>query len=341
MISLEIKELILRNPWTTARNTAHTKQNVFVKLEKAGYVGYGEAAPNIRYEETPEKTFQQIKDVGNIFVEQDLRCYMKIKEVLDEKITDQSCAKAALDMALMDWIGKTLKIPLYQLWGLDPSRVPVTSFSIGIDTAESIRQKVEDASQYPILKIKIGTDRDEQIVNTVRSATEKPLRVDANEGWKSKEIAVKKIEWLVKQGIELVEQPLPAEMLEETAWLRERCEIPIIADEAVKCSGDILRLSGVYDGINIKLMKAGGLLEAYNMIHIARALDLKIMLGCMIESSLGISAAAQLAPLADYTDLDGHLLITNDPFRGITVDAGKLILKDKPGIGAEGIYKRF
>jgi L-alanine-DL-glutamate epimerase-like enolase superfamily enzyme len=336
MITAEIKELILKHPWTTARNTAHTKQNVFVKLEKEGFVGYGEAAPNIRYGETTEKTFHQIKHVGNILVEQDLRYYMKIKAVLDDLITNQSCAKAALDMALMDWLGKTLGIPIYQLWGLEPARVPVTSFSIGIDTPESIRQKVEDAFKYPILKIKVGTDRDEQIVNTVRSISDKPLRVDANEGWKSKETAIKKIEWLVKQGVDLVEQPLPAEMLEETAWLRERCEVPIIADEAVKCSDDILRLSGVYDGINIKLMKAGGILEAYNMIHIARALDLKIMLGCMIESSLGISAAAQLAPLADYADLDGHLLITNDPFRGITVDAGKLILGTNPGLGVEG-----
>jgi L-alanine-DL-glutamate epimerase-like enolase superfamily enzyme len=338
MLTIKTKELILKHPWATARNTANTKQNIFVKLEKDGYSGYGEAAPNIRYGETAELTARRIKQASNIFEKYDLCYYMNIKEALDNRITDQSCAKAALDTALMDWIGKSLGIPLYKLWGLNPSDAPATSFSIGIDTPEIIKQKVREAEAYPILKIKVGTDGDEEIIKTVRTVTDKPIRVDANEGWKSKELAIKNIQWLISQGVEFIEQPMPAEMLEETAWLREQVEIPIIADEAVKSSSDIPKLAQAYDGINIKLMKSGGLLEALRMIQMAKALRMKIMLGCMIESSVAISAAAQLAPYVDYADLDGNLLIRNDPFTGVTVKDGHLIYTEKPGLGVEGDF---
>jgi L-alanine-DL-glutamate epimerase-like enolase superfamily enzyme len=268
----------------------------------------------------------------------DLYHYLDLKETLDAQITDQSCARAALDMAIMDWVAKSLGVPLYRLWGINPLEMPYTSFSIGIDNPETIRQKVIEAEPYPILKIKVGTENDEKIISAVRRITDKPLRVDANEGWKSKEQAIKKIEWLTKQGVELVEQPLPTEMLDETAWLRERLEIPLIADEAVKTAQDIPGLRGIYDGINIKLMKSGGLVEAHKMILVARAFSLKVMLGCMIETSLAISAAAQLAPLADYADLDGNLLISNDPFSGAEVSDGKLKVADKPGLGVVGDF---
>ena len=193
--------------------------------------------------------------------------------------------------------------------------------------------KVKEAVDFPVLKIKVGRDNDEALLAAVREVTDRPLRVDANEGWRDKEVAIRKIRWLQGLGVELIEQPLPAAMIEETAWLRQRADIPIIADEAVKCAGDIPGLAGAYDGINIKLMKAGGIQEAIHMIHVARALGLKVMLGCMIESSLGISAAAHLTPLVDYADLDGNLLISNDPFLGATVEHGKLILNDRPGLG--------
>ncbi len=195
---------------------------------------------------------------------------------------------------------------------------------------------MREADAFPVLKIKVGLKTDEETLEAVRSATKKPLRVDANEGWKDKEEAVRKINWLESQGVEFVEQPMPAAMLEETRWVRSRVHIPIIADEACLHPGDIPRLANSFDGVNIKLMKCGGMLEAFRMIQIARSLGLKTMLGCMIESSIGVSAAAQLSPLVDYADLDGNLLIANDPYRGVRVEKGKLILPDRPGLGLRG-----
>jgi L-alanine-DL-glutamate epimerase-like enolase superfamily enzyme len=188
------------------------------------------------------------------------------------------------------------------------------------------------------LKIKVGKENDEEIIGAVRSVTDKPIRVDANEGWKSKEEALEKIQWLKSQGVEFIEQPMPSDMLEETAWLRERVDMPVIADEAVKNASDIPILAKSYDGINIKLMKSGGMLEALRMIQMAKALKMKIMLGCMIESSVAISAAAHLSPYVDYADLDGNLLIRNDPFQGVGVDKGEFVFSDKPGLGVEGEF---
>jgi L-alanine-DL-glutamate epimerase-like enolase superfamily enzyme len=338
MIDVKTKRLELAHTWTISRNSSDYKDNVFVKLESDGIIGYGEAAPNVRFGENAELTTKRISEAKEIFESNSIYHYMKIKDALEHKITDQSCAKAALDIALMDWIGKSFGVPLYKLLGLDPSDAPVTSFSIGIDTSEVIKQKVREAKPYPILKIKVGTERDKEIITTVRSVTNKPIRVDANEGWKSKETALKNIEWLVSQGVEFIEQPMPSSMLEETAWLRERAEIPIIADEAVKSSADIPLLAQAYDGINIKLMKSGGLLEAFRMIQMAKALKLKIMLGCMIESSVAVTAAAHLAPFVDWADLDGNLLISNDPFTGIKVKNGKLVFNNNPGLGVEGEF---
>ncbi len=338
MMEVKTKRLFLKHTWTIARGSSDYKDNVFVRIEKDGIVGIGEAAPNVRYGENATLTTQRIKEAEHIFQQNDFFHYWDIKTELDATITDQSCAKAALDIALMDWVGKALNVPLYRLFGFDTRKAPVTSFSIGIDTVEMIRKKVKEAEPYPILKIKVGTDRDEEIIQAVRSVTNKPIRVDANEGWKSKEEALEKIQWLKDQGVEFIEQPMPATMLAETAWLRERSPMPIIADEAVKTAADIPKLAQAYDGINIKLMKSGGILEALRMIHIAKALGMKIMLGCMIESSVAISAAAHLAPMVDYADLDGNLLISNDPFSGVKVDHGKLVYNDKPGLGVEGAF---
>ena len=338
MIEVKTKRLYLKHTWTIARGSSDFKDNVFVRIEKDGIVGIGEAAPNVRYGESAQLTTRRIREAEPIFQQNNFFHYWDIKEALDAAITDQSCAKAALDIALMDWVGKALNVPLYRLFGFDTAKAPVTSFSIGIDTPEMIRKKVQEAAPYPILKIKVGTDRDEEIIQAVRSVTDKPIRVDANEGWKSKEEALEKIQWLKDQGVEFIEQPMPANMLEETAWLRERSPMPIIADEAVKTAADIPRLARAYDGINIKLMKSGGILEALRMIHIAKALGMKIMLGCMIESSVAISAAAHLAPMVDYADLDGNLLISNDPFTGVKVDHGKFVYNNRPGLGVEGEF---
>jgi L-alanine-DL-glutamate epimerase-like enolase superfamily enzyme len=338
MFEIKTKRLNLKHTWTIARNSSDYKDNVFIRIERDGIFGYGEAAPNVRYGENAETTIQRMNETRKIFESTDWQQYVTIKSELDKTIIDQSCAKCALDIALMDWVGKKLNTPLYRLFGLDKSKTPLTSFSIGIDTPEVIKQKVREAETYPILKIKVGKDNDAEILEAVRSVTDKPLRVDANEGWKTKEVALEKIKWLETLGVELIEQPLPASMTEEMRWLRERVDMPIIADEAVKTAADMPALAGAYDGINIKLMKAGGIQEALAMIYMARALGMKIMMGCMIESSIAITAAAHLSPLIDWADLDGNLLIANDPFKGVEVRDGKLVLNDKPGLGVEGEF---
>ena len=336
MIKASQVRLNLKNAWTISRNSSLFKDNVIVTLEKGGITAYGEAAPNVRYAEDADKTMTEISKAAPLF-DGDLFKFNTLKEMLDERVQGQSCAKAALDMAVMDWVGKSLNVPLYRYFGLDTSQAPPTSYSIGIDTTETIREKVRQAETFPILKVKLGTDNDEEIIKTIRSETAKPLRVDANEGWKDRELAAKRIDFLLKNNVELIEQPLPAGRDDDTAWLKERFDIPLIADESVKTATDIPKLQGVFDGINIKLMKAGGILEALKMVHLAQALEMDIMLGCMIETSVAISAAAQLAPVARWIDLDGNLLIANDPFSGVKVKAGRLIYSAKPGLGVEKI----
>jgi len=333
MQEVKTRRLFLQHTWTISRNSSDYKDNVFVKIEKDGVTGYGEAAPNIRYGEDSEKTTDRINNIKDMVEKFDLWQYSELKDEIFKSITDQNCARCAVDMALMDWVAKKLQVPLYKFWGLDKSKTPLTSFSIGIDTTEVIKQKVREAEKYPVLKIKVGKENDEEILEAVRSVTDKPIRVDANEGWKTKEKALEKIKWLKTMGVEFIEQPMPSDMIKETRWLRDRVDMPIVADEAVKTAADIPKLSEAYDGINIKLMKAGGVQEAMRMIHLAKALDMKIMLGCMIESSVAISAGAHLSPLVDWADLDGNLLIKDDPFTGAKVEKGKLILSDKPGLG--------
>ncbi len=338
MIEIKTKKLQLKNTWTIARNSSDCKENVFVKIERDGIIGIGEAAPNVRYGENAELTAQRIRQVEEILENSDWFHFAEIKKALDGEIKDQSCAKAAVDMAILDWVGKSRKMPLYKLWKLNPANAPITSFSIGIDKPEILKQKIEQAEIYPILKIKVGRNDEKEIISTVRSMTDKPLRIDANEAWQTKEEALEKILWMQTQNIEFIEQPMPADMLDETAWLRERIKIPIVADESVKTAGDIPKLAKAFDGINIKLMKSGGLLEAMKMIELAHSLGMKVMLGCMIESSVAITAAAHLSPCARWADLDGNLLISNDPYEGVKVADGKLILNEKPGLGISGEF---
>ncbi len=327
------KRLKLQDTWTIARCSDDFKDNVFVRLERDGLVGRGEAAPNVRYGESAEKTRAVLEQTQGLFQTSDWLAYVEMRRQWERFTVGQTCAGAALDMALLDWVGQKLDVPLYRLFGLDKGQTPITTFSVGIDTPDVVRRKVTEAADFPVLKIKVGLDNDAEMLAAVRDVTDCPLRVDANEGWRDKHEALEKIHWLTELGVELIEQPMPAAMLEETAWLRQRVTIPIIADEAVKRTTDIPKLATAYDGINIKLMKAGGLQEAMHMIHVARALDMKVMLGCMIASSVAITAAAHLSPLVDYADLDGNLLIANDPFTGVTVNQGRLILPDHSGLG--------
>lgn len=337
-LEYKVKELRLIHTWTIARNSADVKNNVFVRYEKEGTFGIGEAAPNIRYNETTESTIDTIKKAKPLFDKYDPWHFVDLGYAIQQVTEEQTAAKCAMDIALIDWVTKKLRVPLYRYLGLDKAKTPITSFSIGIDKPEVIQQKIREAGQYPILKIKVGKQNDEEIMRAVREVTDKPVRVDANEGWKTKEEALEKIKWLERMNVEFIEQPLSSSMLEETHWLRERVNMPIIADEAVKRTADIPMLAGAYDGINIKLMKSGGIQEALRMIWMARSLGMKIMLGCMIESSCAISAAAHISPLVDWADLDGNLLIANDPFSGVTVKNGKLMLNDRPGLGIAGQF---
>jgi L-alanine-DL-glutamate epimerase-like enolase superfamily enzyme len=338
-----VKRLNLRHTWTIARGSSDFKEYPYLEISQNGVVGRGEAACNIRYQETLESMLETIEKARPLVENADLWRYYDLGNAIQKVCDQQMAAKTAIDMALMDWIAKNLNVPLYRFLGLDKNKTPLTSFSIGIDKPEVMQAKIREAEIYPILKIKAGTPDDEKIMTAVRATTDKPLFVDANEGWKSKEEALEKIHWLAKNNVILLEQPMPAAMHEEQKWLRQRCielgiKLPIIADESVKQAADIPRLAEAYDGINIKLMKAGGIQEALRMITLARCLNLKILLGCMIESSLGITAAAHLSPLVDWADLDGNLLISNDPFSGVKVENGKLILPEGPGLGVTGEF---
>ena len=330
-------KLNLIHPFTIARSTRMHYDSIILILEHNGLTAYGEAVPTLRYNEDAEKVKAALSSID--FESEPFSDSFKIEDI------DSACranrlmtpsAIAAVNIAYWDLQGKLSGQPLYRLWGLDPLKSLVTTFTIGIDEIGVIKQKVKEAEIYPILKVKQGLDNDKELISAIRDLTDKVIRVDANEGWR-KEEALEKIEWLSEQNVEFVEQPIPADKLDDSAWLKERSPLPIVADENCITKEDIPRIAHAFDGINIKLMKCGGPTEALKMIHTARSHGLKIMLGCMCESSVAIGAAAHLSPLADWADLDGNLLLTNDPYRGIDVKDGKLLLPDKPGIGVEPI----
>ncbi|MFN0157190.1 MAG: dipeptide epimerase [Bacteroidota bacterium] len=330
--------LELKHQFTIATSTRSTTPVVLTEIEHDDIIGYGEAS-------LPPYLGETQRSVSEFFAHLNLDKYSSPSD-LEAILTDvdglapgNHAAKAALDIALHDWIGKKVGQSWHGLLGLDPRKSPYTSFTIGIDTKDVIRRKVEEAREFRILKVKLGREDDGELIETIREMTDVPLRVDINQGWNDREEALRKIEWLATQGIELVEQPFPRERLDDHAWLKERSPLPIVADEAIVRLSDIRNAVGVYDGINIKLMKCTGMREAYRMMGTARALGLKVMLGCMTETSCAISAAAQLASLADWADLDGALLIKNDPFTGATLEDGRIVANHTPGIGATKIER--
>ena len=324
-----ITDLQLRHPFKIARRATDVSRQV-ISVEIDG--GIGETAPARLYGETVQTVSVALEAIAPA-LPKDLDAIQDVMAVVDATLGGNYAAKSAIDMALHDRLGKRLGVPLYQLWGLNPHKTPCTSFTIGLDEPEVMAEKTRHAEAYPILKVKLGTPQDIEILQKLREVTDKPIYVDANTAWTPKE-AVRKIRELARYGVELVEQPTKPDDLVGLKFVREHSELPIIADESVKRASDIPALAECVDGINIKLVKCGGLLEAYRMISVARAHGLSVMLGCMIESSLGITAAAHLTPLVDYADLDGHLLIANDPYTGVSLDKGKLILPNRPGIGS-------
>jgi L-alanine-DL-glutamate epimerase-like enolase superfamily enzyme len=332
-VRTRIRRLNLKHTWTTVMSSSEYRDTFYVEWTRDGLTGVGEGAPIIRYKESAQTCETAVKAIVAWLEQQDPRAYQKVMAGVFQKIEGNWAAKAAVDIAVLDWVGQKLGVPVWRLFGLDRADAPVTTFSIGIDKAEVIRQKVREADAFPVLKVKVGLDNDEEVISAVRSATKKPLRVDANEGFKSKEQAVEKINWLEKQGVEFIEQPLPAANLEDMNWIRKRVHIPVIADEACLHPADIPKLAPHFDGVNVKIDKCGGLLEGWRMIQLARSLGLKVMLGCMVSSSVAITAAAQLSPMVDYADLDGHLLISNDPYEGVRVEKGRLMLGEGAGLG--------
>ena len=335
-LSFKPNELKLRHAFNLARNSRTTTPDVLVQSEYDGIVGYGEASMPPYLGESIESV---TKFLGNLDLGQ-FNDPFRIEEILsyvDGTAPDNRAAKASVDIALHDLLGKIMGQPWYKIWGLSPEKTPNTSFTIGIDKADVVRQKVDEAAPYKVIKVKMGLDNDKELVEIIRSKTDKPLCVDANQGWTDKEKALDMCHWLKERGCMFVEQPFDKKMIDETAWLRERSPLPIIADEFCQRIPDVMRAYQVYDGINIKLMKSTGLHEAYKMAVLAKSLGMKLMIGCMTETSCAISAAAQLAPMADWVDLDGNLLIANDSFDGVKVVDGKITLTDKPGIGATPI----
>jgi L-alanine-DL-glutamate epimerase-like enolase superfamily enzyme len=327
--------LELKHTWTIAGGSATFKENVLVFYERDGLTGVGEAAHLTVTEHTAERTLRAIEQLIPLYETVDPFAFAGLPDQAREIADATPPARAAIEMALMDWVGQKLALPLHRLFGLNAGRAPATSFSIGLDTPEVMQQKVREAGAFHIIKVKLGRPNDQEIITALRAVTDKPIRVDANEGWPDKETAIKKIEWLEKQNIEFVEQPLPRRMLEETRWLKERTRLPIVADESVFTARDIPAVAGAFSGINIKLMKAGGLLEALRMFQVAKAFNLDTMLGCMIETSIAITAAVQLQSLARWVDLDGNLLLNHDPFEGAVLNDGRWQVTDRPGLGVK------
>lgn len=336
-LETHIQRVMLKHTWTTTMSSSQYRDTLYVRYIRDGITGHGEGAPIVRYNESAESARKAVESVRDLLLAADPWQFEKVMSEVFQRVPGEYAGKAAIDIALMDWVGQKLGIPLYRYFGLDPKDAPVTTFSIGIDTPEITKQKTREAAAYPILKVKVGLDTDEATINAIRSVTDKPLRVDANEGWKDKEEAVRKINWLATKGVEFVEQPMPADRLDDMRWVKERVHLPLMADESARRPSDIPKLVGIFDAINVKLDKAGGMLEAYREIQIAKALGFKTMLGCMISSSVSVTAAAHLSPLVNYADLDGNLLISNDPFSGVKVVNGKLILPDRPGLGLKPV----
>ena len=331
-------ELQLRHTFTVATSSRTTTQDVQVEIEYEGLVGYGEASmpPYLQKElgtlESVQAFLKRVQDIIGEFDDP-----FKLEEILariDSMSESDAAAKAAVDIALHDLVGKMLGAPWYKIWGFDAAKAPSTTFTIGIDTPDVVRAKTKEcAEKFNILKVKLGRDNDKEMIETIRSVTNLPIAIDANQGWKDKKYALDMIHWLNERGIVMIEQPMPKTQIDDIAWVTEHSPLPVFADESIQRLKDVAAQKGIFSGINIKLMKCTGMREAWKMLNLARAMDMKVMIGCMTETSCACSAAAQLSPAVDFADLDGNLLIANDRFRGMEVVKGKITIPDLPGIG--------
>lgn len=331
-LSFKPYELHLKHVFTLSSGSRSTTPVMLTEIEFDNVKGYGEASmpPYLGESHASATAFLKMVDLsqfGNPFLLEDILTYV------DQLAPGNYAARASVDIALHDLVGKLIKQPWYKLWGLNPAKTPNTSFTIGIDKAEVVKAKVLEAQPFKILKVKLGQGNDKEMIESVRSVTDKPLCVDVNQGWTDKNMALEMIHWLKGKGVVFIEQPMPKAAFDEAAWLTERSPLPVMADEAFQTINDFGHVQGAYNGINVKLMKCGGLRQAFTVIKMAKSLNMKVMIGCMTETSCAVSAAAQLSPLADWADLDGNLLIDNDVYEGVTVKEGKLVLPERPGIG--------
>jgi L-alanine-DL-glutamate epimerase-like enolase superfamily enzyme len=328
--------LQLRHTFTLATSSRTTTPVVLTELDFDGVTGYGEASMPPYLGESHESV---IKFLSSVNLEQfsDPFLLEDILQYVEGVMPGNYAAKASIDIALHDLLGKIMGQPCYRLFGLNPSKTPLTSFTIGLDSPDIIKQKMAEADPYKVLKVKLGRDNDKQMIEIIRSLTDKPLCVDVNQGWTDKNHSLEMAHWLKEKGIIFLEQPMPKSQKEDIAWLKERSPLPIVGDEAIQNVNDILSQKDIYSGVNIKLMKCGGLNAARKMIEVARGLGMKVMIGCMTETSCAVTAAAQLSPLVDWCDLDGNLLISNDVFDGIKIIDGKVTIPQRPGIGVKKI----
>lgn len=332
-------ELQLAHTFTVSSYSRTTTPDVQVEIEFDDLIGHGEAS-------MPQYLGHTVDSVCSFLSKVDLSSFTdpsQLEEIMSyvNSISDgDSPAKAAIDMALHDLWGQIAGQPLFRLWGYNPAKAGDTTFTIGIDTPEIVREKtLECADRFNILKVKVGLDSDKEMIETIRSVCDLPLAVDANQGWKDRNQALDMIFWLKEHGVVMVEQPMPKENVDDIAWITENSPLPIFADESVQGPSDIPGLKGIYSGINIKLMKCGGLLEARKMIALAQTFGMRVMVGCMTETSCAVTAAAHLSPAADFADLDGNLLITNDLYEGMVVRDGHMVLPDRPGLGLKELTK--
>lgn len=338
-LSFEPYELKLRHVFTVSSYSRSTTPDVQVRIDYEGFTGYGEASMPPYLGQTVDSvcSFLRKVDLGQF---SDPFCMDDILTYVDGISPGDSAAKAAVDIALHDLVGKMIGAPWHRMLGLNLEKTPDTTYTIGIDTDEMVKMKTQEvAGRFNILKVKLGTSRDREMIRAIREVSSLPIAVDVNQGWKDKRKALDEIFWLKEQGIVMVEQPMPKEMLDANAWLTERSPLPTFADEAIQRLRDIPAIKGAYNGINIKLMKCTGMREAWKMMNYARAEGMKVMIGCMTETSCAIAAAAQLSPGVDFADLDGNLLIANDLFHGTDIVDGRITLSSLPGIGIEPISR--
>lgn len=331
-------ELKLRHSFNLATMSRTTTPGVQVEITIDSVTGYGEASMPPYLGESVTSVMAFLEEVNPQRLADPL-AMEAVHDYLDSIAPGNRAAKAAIDIALHDVAGKMMGQPWWRIYGLDAAKAPATSYTVSVDTPDELEQKLAEAEPYRIIKVKMGVVGDRQLIETIRAATDRPICVDVNQGWKSREEALENILWLADKGVLFVEQPMDKTDMDGHRWLKERSPLPIIADEAVQTSSDIPALAEAYDGINIKLMKSGGMSEAHKMAILAKGLGMKVMIGCMTETSCAVSAAAQLAPLAEWVDLDGNLLISNDLFDGMKIVDGKVTLSDLPGIGVNPVNK--